>query len=191
MDVKCPWSFIQLLRTMRDQHLAVRGLKKLERHISWEEVVAARTRLTPYKANCKRLQAPAGTGVGPRTAAAVPLAALVRTQAAILAAENRLPEVGRGGFARVIVCLDGTTMWKCAMTRCDATLVADPTVPHVRRTTSWSAWWVMDGGDQHRALQVLDGQMALNQQVCPIVVHSAPLPMWCGWECCHGSSRGV
>ena len=164
--------------------MSIRGLKMLPRDISWEGLTAVRERLTPYRSRTKRLQAPPDSGCAARTAAVAPLAAILQTQAAILAAENRVPEDRPSGIARVIVCLDGTTMWKCTMTRCDVTLVAEPPVQHVRQIRQWSTWWVLDGGDHHRALQVLDGQMALNEQVS-----RRPPPTWCQW--CQCFSRAV
>ena len=178
---------------MRREHLSLRALKRLRRSpdVTWEAVTSVRDRLTPYRAVCKHLQPRPAQDVGVRTAAVAPLTSVLQLQGRIMHAQGCPPQVCAQGDTRAVVCFDGTTMWKCSTTRCDVALVGQAGVRHVRQPKSWSTWWLLDGADRHGALQALDGQFGLSQQVCHHSMHllastagseeqcAGPWALWC------------
>ena len=53
----------------------------------------------------------------------------------------------------LIICVDATSLWRSSATRCDVLVQCGKKMCDLG---GWSSWWVMDGGDDHHALEGLD-----------------------------------
>ena len=68
-------------------------------------------------------------------------------------------------FNQLSICSDATASWRAPITRCDVWVHCRGDFRHAWKPSSWSSWWVMDGGDDHDPLVSFDAAANLNAQV--------------------------
>ena len=123
---------VDVLRPARAMQLSMRPTLRLPRRCTRDELYEARHALTRYHAVAVSVR---GHGGKKRAAAAVCLADLVGEQVHLAQEQGVFtPPMGTNKIP-MLVCTDGTSLWRAADTRCDVYFLGfDPVAQPVRRT---------------------------------------------------------
>ena len=168
---------LAVLRQARQLGISMRGLLKLPRGCTREELMAERRKVTPYTGLAYVVRASAGRR---RCGAAHPLDSLVSAQATLAAAEGELADgwgFGFEGRIPILICADATPLWRSSATRCDVHVGFRAGGPQKAGDPStWTTWWTIDGGDDAAWLRAMDNSAGLNAEVAAMDDHgSAPI----------------
>ena len=151
---------VEVIYQFREMHLSVRNLYRLRRTCRRETLDRMRQQLLPYRPRLVTFQ----PGVGrARAGSVVDLRALVETRIELELARNNV-QVTRG-CVWVIICFDGTQVWKSGITRCDVFVDVYGDKGEARRPKNWSTWFIFDGPDDAGPLCIADQKGELNPMV--------------------------
>ena len=135
---------VDVLRWMRATHASIRSTRRLRRHhrLRWEDVVATRRLLTPYRGWGVVLEC----GGVRRTGAVCDLKQVVDTMVQCAKREDSMRlSCSEDGCVLVVVAFDATPFHQASATRCDVYVDVWRDEGASALPRCWGTWWVCVG----------------------------------------------